>query len=307
MPTPALQIGPATADTVARALALAWQHIPQPARDHQITRMLAQWRVEPDPTAILLVALRAEEVVGGAWAQLQPGRTASISPPAVVAGEPASTADRLLDELLQASASGHAQLAQVLLEQDHGADFERLVSRRFEHMTDLLYLVSLASAFPEAESATPLTFEPFSESQQSRLSALVERTYEETRDCPQMNGLRDMADTLAGYRAAGSFDPARWFFLRHDGQDVGCLLLADHPEHRQWELVYVGLVPEFRGRGWGVEVVRHAQFLASRARAKCLLLAVDAANEPAVAMYGEAGFTAWDRRSVLVRRLDPKR
>ncbi len=95
------------------------------------------------------------------------------------------------------------------------------------------------------------------------------------------------------------------FFASRRGRTSGCLLLTDHPEHKQWELVYVGLSAEFRGRGWGVEAVRRAQSLAGTRPAchGCLLLAVDAANEPAIAMYGEAGFTAWDRRSVLVRLL----
>ncbi len=89
--------------------------------------------------------------------------------------------------------------------------------------------------------------------------------------------------------------------MRFEGRDVGCLLLADHPEHKQWELVYVGLVAAVRGRGLGIEAVRRAQFLAGRAGAKCLLLGVDADNQPAIAIYGQAGFAAWDRRSVLVR------
>jgi hypothetical protein len=32
-----------------------------------------------------------------------------------------------------------------------------------------------------------------------------------------------------------------------------------------------------------------------------LVLAVDAANEPAIATYAAAGFAGWDRRSVFVR------
>jgi ribosomal protein S18 acetylase RimI-like enzyme len=164
-------------------------------------------------------------------------------------------------------------------------------------------MVALASAFPDSPPAAELQFEPYAESEQQRLAALVERTYEGTRDCPRMNGLRETADVLSGYRAAGRFDPGRWFFLRHAGRDVGCLLLTEHPEHRQWELVYIGLVPEVRGRSWGIEAVRRAQAIAAQAQATCLLLAVDAANEPAVAMYAASGFAAWDRRSVLVRVL----
>ena len=126
-------------------------------------------------------------------------------------------------------------------------------------------MVSLASGFPDTEPATRLELESYAESQAPRLAALVEQTYEATRDCPAMNGMRQMADVLAGYRAAGTFDPGRWFFLHCGGRDVGCLLLTDHPEHKQWELVYVGLVTGVRGQGLGIEAVRRAQFLAGQA------------------------------------------
>jgi ribosomal protein S18 acetylase RimI-like enzyme len=275
----------------------------QPGRAQQIARTLAEWHDGVDPAAILLVARSRGDVVGGAWAQLQPGGTALVSPPGVAEGEPPATAERLLAELLAALVGAKVRLAQALLTADHGPDFERFAGQRFEHVADLLYMVALASAFPECRPATDLEFEPYAESQQQRLAALVERTYEATRDCPRMNGLRETADVLSGYRAAGRFDPGRWFFLRHDGHDVGCLLLTEHPQHLQCELVYVGLVPEVRGRSWGIEAVRRAQSLAAEAHATCLLLAVDAANEPAVAMYAAAGFAAWDRRSVLVRLL----
>ncbi len=91
--------------------------------------------------------------------------------------------------------------------------------------------------------------------------------------------------------------------MRHSQRDIGCLLLADHPESNQWELVYMGLVPEARGRGWGAKIARHAQWEAQRAGRERLVLAVDAANRPAVAMYQQAGLFAWDRRVVLLRVL----
>ena len=104
MPAPELQIGPAaTVEETARGLRLAWGHIAQPGRDQQITRTLAQWREEGDPSAILLVARRGSEIVGGGWAQTQPGRTAVLSPPRLAEGEPATTADRLLDAMLRAA------------------------------------------------------------------------------------------------------------------------------------------------------------------------------------------------------------
>ncbi len=81
MPASELQIGPATVEETARGLRLAWGHIAEPGREQHITRTLAQWRDSADPSAILLVARRGGEVVGGGWAQTQPGRTAILSPP----------------------------------------------------------------------------------------------------------------------------------------------------------------------------------------------------------------------------------
>jgi ribosomal protein S18 acetylase RimI-like enzyme len=90
---------------------------------------------------------------------------------------------------------------------------------------------------------------------------------------------------------------------RHAHQDVGCLLLAEHTGSASWELVYMGLLPEARGMGFGTSLVRYAQWLTGRAGYARLVLAVDASNGPAISCYSEAGFLAWDRRSVLLKVL----
>jgi ribosomal protein S18 acetylase RimI-like enzyme len=88
---------------------------------------------------------------------------------------------------------------------------------------------------------------------------------------------------------------------RRGQRDVGCLLLADHPLQNQWELVYMGIVPEARGMRLGLAVTRHAQRLAHGAGRERLVLAVDAANAPALELYRRAGFLAWDQRRVFLK------
>jgi ribosomal protein S18 acetylase RimI-like enzyme len=95
-------------------------------------------------------------------------------------------------------------------------------------------------------------------------------------------------------------------FIRNAGKDVGVLLLADHPQGRHWELMYMALVPEARGRGWGRQITHYAQWLARGANVERVLVAVDVANTPAVKMYRDCGFEVWDRRAVFVR-LPPRR
>jgi ribosomal protein S18 acetylase RimI-like enzyme len=171
----------------------------------------------------------------------------------------------------------------------------------FQHITDLLYLSCEAGRFPDAAPLCEIEFAEYSTPLRTRLMQLVERTYEGTLDCTALDGARDMDDVINGYQATGAFRPQNWFFVRADGDDVGVLLLADHPAARHWELMYMGLVPEVRGRAWGRQIAQYAQWLARAARSERLLVAVDAANSPAAAVYRSTGFEIWERRSVFLR------
>jgi ribosomal protein S18 acetylase RimI-like enzyme len=108
-------------------------------------------------------------------------------------------------------------------------------------------------------------------------------------------------ETLEGYAASGNSGRHLWSILQAEGDDVGCLLLADYPQFKQWELVYIGVVPEARGNGWGKAAVQEALWRAKEAGRERLVLAVDEANRPALAMYARAGFEAWNRRAVFLR------
>jgi ribosomal protein S18 acetylase RimI-like enzyme len=121
-----------------------------------------------------------------------------------------------------------------------------------------------------------------------------------------LNGVRKIEDVLAGYQATGVFDPARWQIVRSGGEDIGCLLLADHPGADQFELVYMGLAPAARGRNFGREIVRQAQWQTELSGRPRLVLAVDADNRPALEMYRACDFQFWNERTVYVRKLGAK-
>jgi ribosomal protein S18 acetylase RimI-like enzyme len=249
----------------------------------------------------LFGAYRGRQMVGASLGQPQPGRLAALWPPQLVSDEPQLTGLDLLRAVDQHLAAQGVQMAQALLGPEAEPDAEVLLQGGYVHLSDLLYLVCASGAFPAAEPATELEFEPWASAQQRRLAAIVEATYAETLDCPAVNGVRDVEDVLAGYGVAGAADPRRWLIVRHDAADVGCLILADYPQHDTWELVYMGVVRGARGRGWGGQIARHAQWLARLSGRSRLVLAVDAQNEPALAMYAAAGFQAWDRRAVYGR------
>ena len=276
-----------------------------------IPRKLAELRkaeLADDPTAAhMWGAFRGENLAGCLLVQMQPGRTAMLWPPRLIEGEAQSSAERLLAAGIDALSQTDVRLVQSLLPTDAGIDADLLRAAGFQHFSDLLYLVCPGCEFPAAAPAYKLEFVPVEMASEPQFAALVQATYEGTLDCPAVNGLRSMEDVLRGYRATGKYDPKWWLFVRRQGENLGCLIVTDYPEHEACELVYVGLVPAARGRGLGVDVVRHALWLAAIAKRQRLVLAVDAANEPALKMYAAAGMQAWDRKSVFIGVMPEKR
>ena len=249
----------------------------------------------------LLEARRAGHLAGAVWAQELAGRSALLWPPCLLPGEPETTGEALLTAAVGYLERRDVAMAQVLLKTADSGRIGQLRRAGFTHLAELLYLISFEQDFPTTRPHTSLDFEPTGTQNEPRLARLVERTYVGTRDCPQLSGTRSIQEVLAGYRATGSFHPSRWSIARDAGRDIGCLLLTEHPRQRQWELIYMGLVPEARGSGWGSEMVRYAQWQAREAGFSRLVLAVDADNGPARAIYDATGFSCWERQSVFWR------
>jgi ribosomal protein S18 acetylase RimI-like enzyme len=250
----------------------------------------------------LFTAMRGEQLRGAAWGQRQPGNTAVFWPPQLVPGEGEQTAYGLaaatVDELNRAM----IDMVQVLLPAGDSGHVGVIQAVGFSHLADLIYLAWETSQIAAPRSTNDeLQFAGYLPSQRGRLGALIERTYAGTLDCAALNNARGIDDVIDGYEATGVFRAENWLFVERSGEDVGVLILADHPQARHWELVYMGLVPEVRGRGWGRQITEHAQILAQHASVERIVLAVDAVNEPALRMYSMAGFRSWDKRRVYVR------
>ncbi len=301
-----LRIEPAHSDQERRvAVRLLCSREAAETRDETCRRLL-----ERGPRDGWFLAWRAEQPVGSVLADHLSGRAGAIWPPRVIdepaspRGSPRVTADQLLGRAIEYLRSRGTAIVQAQLESHTGDDAQVLRAGGFEPFCELLYLSSESPDFPLTPPAKRLRFEPYSRDNHARLVRVVEETYRDTLDCPRLNGLRDVDDVLEGYQATGEFDPARWFIVRHEGRDVGCLLLTAYRDPPVWELIYQGIVPWARGCGLGTDVTRHAQWLAGQAGIQQLVLAVDAVNEPALAVYAAAGFRAWETRWVFARLLN---
>ena len=249
----------------------------------------------------LFIARCASELRGAAWGQWQSGNIVVFWPPQLVAGEDVKTAYRLAEAVTAAIDETDAEMMQVFLPAPAAETVKILQHVGFRHLADLRYMTAESARFPLTAPDSELEYAPYHATQRGRLIDLIGRTYEGTLDCRDLDGVRDLEHVLNGYQATGVYRPGNWLFVRDGSQDVGVLLLADHPKGRHRELMYAALVPEARGRGWGRQITRYAQWLARGAGVDRIVVAVDAANLPAIAMYRDSGFELWDQRAVYVR------
>lgn len=246
----------------------------------------------------------SEDLRGVVWTQLLPGHTACVWIP------PQQGAAGLA--LLKASSAAidrlELPLAQLVVSPEDGYSSEEFQAAGFPLFAQLVYMyVDLAvggETGPPAARAE-LNFVSHAEGDLARLGQVIEQTYQGTLDCPGLDGMRSMSQILEGYRSQGRHCPDQWYRVEHEGQDVGALILTEHPDLGNWELIYMGLTPAARGRSWGEEVVRFAISAAARHGAERLVCAVDVANWPAVEMYRRVGFIDWAERIVYARLRAP--
>ena len=282
----------------SEAAQMAMQAWPEAERAGQLRVLESLCAAGRSECIVICEARAGSRLVAAVMAQVLAGRSAAIWPPQLTDDH---FAQALLAHLHTELAQQGVDLAQALLENRSGEKAETLERAGYQHAGDLLYMVADASDFPTTAPELPFVLEPAEAG--PRLERLLAATYQGSLDCPLVDGLRETADILAGYREVGRFSPELWLIATQNGMDVGCLLLADHPESSQYEIVYMGIAPPARGRGYGLHLARHAQWLAHQVGRQQLVLAVDASNKPAISGYSAANFRAFDQRSAFVKPL----
>ncbi len=143
---------------------------------------------------------------------------------------------------------------------------------------------------------------------------LVERTYANSLDCPPLAQCRTVGEIVQSYRDAEGFAPGLWFTVESVGASgaIGCVLLALHPGPSSREpdqinpacvveLVYMGIVPEHRRRGYARLIMETVSDICQQQGTERLILAVDECNSPAIAAYRRFGMLHWFRETMWGR------
>lgn len=307
-----ITVVPADGDLRQTALTLLHSRLAPGERETQLAAFLGSVQRGELTLDDLLLATVGGEPAGALLFVRQPGRMAFLWPPVVpVAGNCEAVSDALLRGAAARLDAQGVQFVQCILELEDDANRELLIRNGFQHAADLLFLRrSLREPLPlladgRAEE-TNLNWLPFDERHRGRFVEILDRTYSGTRDCPLLSRVRNAADALAWHRGTGSFDPARWRICRRDGVDAGVLLLGEDLDQNTWEVVYLGVVPEWRGQGLGRAMLRSALEQARDAGRLAMHLAVDSTNTYAINIYNRIGFTVTTVRGVYLR-MTPER
>jgi GNAT superfamily N-acetyltransferase len=250
----------------------------------------------------MLVAHRAGRTLGVMLVQRQPDNSAFFWLPVVADSPDAETAaSGLVRAACHSAERNGVSSAQVILppEELHGT--ELLLAFKFSQLAEISYLQrSLDDPIPPLEGKCSIV--PFEENvNRDRFARLLESTFEGTLDCPSLASAPDGSEALVSHQFAGIYTPERWMLFEVDGDDVGLLLINDHPEQSAWEIVYMGVSPRFRGRGYGRTIVVEGLRNMADCGRDSVLLAVDRNNHFASDIYEEMGFFPIANRTVFLR------
>lgn len=197
------------------------------------------------------------------------------------------------------------RLAQAVFDESASVHGSLDLSRGgFPRVTELVYMerpTAMMAPSPRPSGTPSWDWSPFCDATETDFRAVMQATYRESLDMPELGGVRSLDDVIAEHCAGGRYDPTRWRLGRIAGDpDAAAILLlaaVDTPEADTWEIVYLGLTPAARGRGLGRSAIAHALELAGPGVTR-LELAVDVRNLPALRLYESTGFTVIDRRVV---------
>ncbi len=215
----------------------------------------------------------------------------------------------LEDALLQAALSHmkkeNATFVQSLLLPEEITLESSLLRNGFTRVTTLLTMEHDLHLPKKETTSFPngWHFHSFSDELRNCFEQTIEQTYEGSLDFPEMYGFRDMHQILEGHKYQGQFDPHFWLLAEYQKQIAGVLLLTEIPDWQEWELSYLGVVPEFRGQGVGRILTRKAIQMAQNTSAKQLIVIVDKRNEPACKLYAGQGFVLQNQKAVYFLKL----
>jgi len=232
----------------------------------------------------------------------RPGRTGMMFASPVRKRRDLEPTARVIAAAAESADPQQVHLLQALVDTDAHLEGAAFKGAGFGKLATLSYLQRSVPRRPDWPAMPDgVTVLPYADEHRARFAAVLEQSYEDTLDCPGLRGVRAIEDVMDGHRSTGQFDPGLWSLLVEGDRPLGVCLVNRLDEMEGAELVYLGLAPAGRGKGYGALLVKRGLALCAEAGARAMTLAVDQANEPALGLYRRLGFYRVARKLALTK------
>ncbi len=252
---------------------------------------------------LLLQADSGGENVGAAWGQVLAGRIGVIWPVRLLEGTSPQIGLALLDSIDAGFKREGVVLPVSLVDIETSAScllHQQLLGMAGYQQQTTLQVMSMPVKPSTVKLADPLKYQASAD--HLLLATILEQTEVESEDIPEIQGIRSGIDILATFEQETRGNSHAWYVVLHEGIHVGCLLLASQADQRSCSIQYMGLRPEYRSRGWGCLLVRHALAWAHRQEASLIRLMVDSRNQRATRLYQTCGLVAVREQQFWMRQ-----
>jgi ribosomal protein S18 acetylase RimI-like enzyme len=290
-------------------LDLLYQDWPEPARRQQVESLLDQARAGAFDLSGLWGAWRRHRPVAVLMTQHLAKPLLAVWPPVGRGSEHCRAVMELCQAAFDAARGQGKTHVQALIDPSLADAHDQMrILRRvgLEPVTTLEFLTREVDPRPRLQTpAARFSWIEWDAARSSQFEATLHATYDASLDVPEVSGIRSMRELIDQLQIQGRFDPHSWLLgiLEQAPEQRGILILAPSP-HRtgHWEIQYLGLVPEARGRRLGRCLLLEA-FHRAAGQARRLDLAVDQRNTPASALYQSAGFERFSSRILMLGSL----
>nr|WP_290829973.1 GNAT family N-acetyltransferase [Halomonas sp.] len=263
----------------------------------------------------LLVSYQNAQLNGAIWVQRLPGNMARLWLPRVLASP--SAEEKPLHMLLDAAHQWvkthpirlcHVELAPQAAETEalvleHG--MQRLV--HLDHLVGRVDLISQSDQRLPLNTGAPLSLQPLSGLSSAEQLDLLAKVGRHSLDSPALRDILSVEELLAGFYHQDPQAPQHWYAVSYQQAVVGVLLLAPRPALGRWELLLMGLTPEWRGQGLGRALLNKAMSVAQQSGVAEIMLAVDERNLPAKRIYQQAGFKSFAQQRLFAWKSEGER
>ncbi len=250
-------------------------------------------------------ALVDGRLVGYCLILVNAGATASVFLPEKFPNLPAGLDERtvkigLLKILAEQVEAWDLAMIQAIVPKEKVSLSALFESGGFCRLCDLFIMEATVNGRFVSEEPLGVEWIGYSAEKSSRFVRTILDTYEGSRDCPQLTGLRRGREILTGHLRCGLFESRGWWLLNEGGRDVGVILLnSTEEDSSRLELVYMGVAGFARRRGLGRMLLSRAFEVAGWLDKKDIRLAVDGKNIAAVRLYQQFGFHEIGHQTVL--------